>query len=220
MNTPGARPESVLVIQSQDLGWAVLLEQLRDMPGLTLAAVTDHADEASSMAIEHQPELVLLGDVVGGEPAVDLAMTIRVRSSAASRVIIVGSRIDEDELAEYLALGVAGYLIWHDLTRESLDLYLRLLAQGATIYSPSVAPVVTRLERGERNLLRDPVHLTRREREVLELLYRERTRKEIARELGISESTVKRNIEASTRKLEAPGMFVAGARAALLGYLD
>ncbi len=76
-----------------------------------------------------------------------------------------------------------------------------------------------RLERGDRHLLGDPVHLTQRERDVLQLLYRERSRQEIARELDISESTVKRNIEALTRKLEASGMFVAGARAALLGYL-
>ncbi len=92
--------------------------------------MTDRVDKAAALVTEHEPDLILVGDVVGGRSTVSLTMSIRTNSLPGSRIVVVGSRIDEDELAGFLATGVSGYLLWPDLTSESLDLYLRLLAQA------------------------------------------------------------------------------------------
>lgn len=216
MSAASTSRQSMLVVRSPELGWSVLLDAVRDTLGLTFAATTDQIDEAIRLATEHQRDLVLLADVVAGDSAIELATSIRVRISPSSRLIVVGSRIDEDQVAGYLALGVAGYLVWPDVTRETLDSYLRLLTLGATIYSPSVAPLVMRFERGERKLLEAPVHLTARERDVLKLLCREKTSKEIVGALGVSASTVKRNVATLKHKLNVSSHFGLGAEAARL----
>ena len=219
MSVPRTTRQSVLVIRSPDLGWPVLLEHLSIISTLTLAAVTDRVDKAAALVTEHEPDLILVGDVVGSRSTVSLTMSIRTNSLPGSRIVVVGSRIDEDELAGFLATGVSGYLLWRDLTGETLGLYLSLIAEGATIYSPSVAPLVIVWSAATGIYWEIQCISPNGNAMSCNCSTARRSRQEIARELDISESTVKRNIEALTRKLEASGMFVAGARAALLGYL-
>jgi len=114
-------------------------------------------------------------------------------------VIVLTSFPDDDRLLPAIQAGAAGYLL-KDAQPSELDRAVRAAHAGEAILDPSVAArLVDALaqEPGPEPAAR----LTPREREVLELIARGRSNKLIARELEISEKTVKAHVGHVLEKL-------------------
>jgi DNA-binding NarL/FixJ family response regulator len=109
-----------------------------------------------------------------------------------SRVIVLTSFLDDERLLPAIQAGAAGYLLKNAEPGE-LARAIRAAHEGETIIDPTVA---SRLVQAIADGRRSPAGqtLTRREREVLELIARGRSNKRIAFELGISEKTVKTHV--------------------------
>jgi NarL family two-component system response regulator LiaR len=166
---------------------------------IEVVAEAEDGDGAVSAVERLRPDVVLLDLVMpqgGGLPAI---RQIRERSPA-TRVIVLTSFLDDDKLFPAVRAGAAGYLL-KDVQPDELVTAIRKVAAGEALLHPAAAArlMAELAADGER---RDPrTLLTNREREVLELVARGMPNKLIARELGISEKTVKTHMSNVLAKL-------------------
>jgi DNA-binding NarL/FixJ family response regulator len=131
-------------------------------------------------------------------PALDgVEATRRVRAAGAGRVVILTTYDYENYVFEAIKAGASGYLL-KDAPADLLTDAIRRVARGEPFVQPSLASKVL-LE-----LTREGPHaLTARETEVLRLLARGAANKEIARELALTEGTVKNHVTSILEKLHA-----------------
>lgn len=149
------------------------------------------------VATAHLPEEEILG----------LATELR-EADKGHHLVVTGMPTSEAVILRYLEAGVDAYLT-EDLSLAGLLLVLRLLAREEVIVSPAVARrLIRRLHDVGRLLapmaaadIRGLDRLTPRERQILEFLARERSNKQISRELHISIGTVKSHVHAVLKKL-------------------
>jgi two-component system, NarL family, response regulator LiaR len=150
-------------------------------------------EEAVVTAEALQPDVILMDLVMPKLDGVGAMRELRARAPG-SRVIALTSFLDDDRLMPAIHAGAAGYLL-KDVEPAELARAIRAAHAGQAIIAPSAAARLVRaLADGSRAVLGEPERLTRREREVLELIVRGRSNKMIAFELGISEKTVKTHV--------------------------
>ena len=113
---------------------------------------------------------------------------------------------DENDLLESLREGAQGYLL-KDMEPDDLVLALRDIVAGKTVVAPDLAPILAKAVQGNSNEPKQQSQspfsdLTPRETEILGLLAEGQSNKTIARNLGISDGTVKLHVKAILRKLD------------------
>jgi DNA-binding NarL/FixJ family response regulator len=119
----------------------------------------------------------------------------RLRAAAPEcRVVVLTSFLEDEHLLPAIQAGAAGYLLKNAEPAE-LARAIRAADAGKAIIDPTVAArLVSALADGAVPARSDEERLTRRERDVLELIVGGRSNKRIAFELGISEKTVKTHV--------------------------
>ena len=120
----------------------------------------------------------------------------------AARVVVLSTALSIEELGGCLRVGAAGYLL-SGISKEALVHSLTLIALGETVFPSELAAAwvggkVPDASKLELHRLRD---LTRREGEILGCLTDGASNKRIARQLGITEATVKIHMKTLIRKL-------------------
>jgi len=167
------------------------------------ATTADERDLAGTAA-----DVVVLD--VAAHPGVDAVRRLR-RVHPGSRVVTLGLRDDEEEVFALAAAGATGY-VTRDQSLAELIRVVQSAAVGEVLCSPRlVASLVRRLAEHER-LAGDALgQLTRRERQVAELLREGLSNKEIAQELAIELPTVKNHVRRVLDKLGVRGRAQAAA---------
>lgn len=208
-------PIRVLVVDDH----AVVREGLRAFlelqDGIEVAGEAADGDAAIDAAERLRPDVVLMDLVM---PRLDgLTAMRRLRERVpATRVIVLTSFFDDDKLLPALRAGAAGYLLKNAQPQE-LARAVRAAHAGEALLDPVVAArLVETLAGGEEPLDR----LTAREREVLTLIGRGFPNKRIARELAVSEKTVKTHVGHVLAKLgvtDRTQAAVVAVRAGLVG---
>jgi NarL family two-component system response regulator LiaR len=148
-------------------------------------------EEALALASELAPDVVLIDLVM---PRVDGIEAIRrLREDAPSvRAIVLSSFVDDDKLFPAVRAGAAGYLL-KDVQPQELVEAIRTVHGGGALLHPQVAARLL------QDMAEDP--LTPREHDVLALIGRGMPNKLIARELALSEKTVKAHVSSILAKL-------------------
>lgn len=161
-------------------------------------------ESAVALVLEKNIDLVLLDLTMPDTEGLDGVRMLR-EASPTTPVIICSALDDPQLVRESFKLGVSGYLpksSGAQVTRHALQ-----LVRGGGVYVPSEAlgePVDTSVAEDEGSQAREDgsvATLTPRQRAVLSLLDRGMSNKAIARELDISEVTVKAHVSAILRKL-------------------
>ena len=174
---------------------AVVRQGLRTFLDLQddIEVVGEAADGASALAAAEslRPDVVLVDLVMPGVDGIEAIRGLRERVPEA-RAIVLSSFIDDEKLFPAVRAGAAGYLL-KDVQPQALVEAIRTVHGGGALLHPRVA------SRLLEELTTDP--LTPREREVLGLIGRGMANKVIARELSLSEKTVKAHVSNILAKL-------------------
>jgi DNA-binding NarL/FixJ family response regulator len=123
---------------------------------------------------------------------------------------------DETAVADVWSAGARGVLL-REASPESMTAALRSAAEGLAVFDPSFVPPLSASKTQPSDRLAE--ELTPREREVLQLLAQGQSNKEIARQLGISEHTVKFHVNSILGKLNVQSRTEAVVRATRLGLV-
>ena len=148
-------------------------------------------EEALAAAERLAPDIVLVDLVMPKVDGIDVIRRLGEHAPAA-RAVVLTSFIDDDRLFPVLRAGAAGYLL-KDVQPQELVEAIRTVHGGGALLHPKVAARLL------SELAADP--LTPREREVLVLIGRGMANKVIARELSLSEKTVKAHVSSILAKL-------------------
>ena len=178
-------------------GLRTLLELERD---LEVAGEAPTGEEAIRQARALRPDIVLLDVVMEGIGGVEACRELRSLPQPP-RVLMLTSFSDDDAVVSSILAGASGYLL-KNTSRAQLLRAIRAVGAGQELIDPAVTGKVTRrlaqLARGPEAL---PDPLSEREREVLALIARGCTNREIATRLVISEKTAGHHVSHILDKL-------------------
>jgi DNA-binding NarL/FixJ family response regulator len=187
-------PIRVLVVDDH----AVVREGLRTFlelqDGIEVVGEAADGEQAVTQATELEPDVILMDLLMPGLDGIGAMRALRERSSP-SRVIVLTSFLDDERLMPALRAGAAGYLL-KDVEPAELARAVRSACADEALIDPTVAArLLQTLSSEQPGAARDGIEqLTRREREVLELIALGHSNKRIALELGVAEKTVKTHV--------------------------
>jgi len=166
-----------------------------------VAATTDPA-EARRLVVDSRPDVALIDVRMRSMSGLELCAEL-LRLAPEVKVVLLTVYDDEQYLYEGLRAGAKGYLTKQVVAEELLDHVCRVL-DGEIVVDPGLAGRVAlsaaRLDRGEfwRGAA---VGLSQRESEVLELIVRGKSNKNIAEDLMLGDETIKTHVRSLYRKL-------------------
>ena len=177
---------------------------LEDEPDIEVVGEAGEGLDAVERIVELTPDLVLMDVRMPGVSGIEA--TRRVRELVPSvKVAILTVSENDDDLFDAVRAGATGYLL-KEVSIEELPDAVRAVARGHSLISPSMASRLL----GEFNALSRRVEeqsgnaprLSDRELEVLRLVARGLSNKDIATELVIAENTVKNHVRNILEKLQ------------------
>ncbi len=177
----------ILVVDDHPVVRAGLVGLLSSQPDFRVVGEAANGQEALGLLETLTPQVVLMDLRM---PQMDGVTAIRqIRARWAKLQVLVLTTYDTDsEIVRAVEAGATGYLM-KDVPREELFRAVRLCAKGEAVLSP---PIAARL----LGRMRSPTeeNLSMRELEVLALVAKGYSNKEVARHLRISEATVKTHL--------------------------
>lgn len=206
-------PIRILVVDDHPVvrdGVAAMLSAVED---LDVVGQAGSGPEAVRLATGLDPDVVVMDLRMPGGGGVDAVRAMKQLGLRAAVLVLTTYDTDTDTVAAIEA-GATGYLL-KDSPTATLVSAVRSTAAGETVLSPTIA---TRLASHVREPARRTA-LSAREREVLALVARGMPNKQIARELFVSEATVKTHLGHVFDKLGATDRAAAVAAAYEQGIL-
>jgi DNA-binding NarL/FixJ family response regulator len=177
---------------------------LQREPEFQVLASLHSGEEVLEMLKSQQPHVLLTDFSLPGISGIDFVRQVR-RLYPQVRIIVLSMHDEAHIIKSVLKEGVEGYLL-KNIQHSELKSAIRHISQGL----PYVSPEVTRLLMDEMNKPKDePELLTDRELDVLRLIAKEFSNKEIADKLFISERTVethRKNIFRKTKTSSLVGL--------------
>jgi DNA-binding NarL/FixJ family response regulator len=172
--------------------------------GATALACHDMGPKGDAMPLD----VMLIDATMARMNAVHVTREIK-RTSPAVQVIALGVEYCEEDVLQFIEAGASGYILKNASYTELLDT-IKAVHHGLTPCSPRIAALVfariAALTREQSQLPRlHQVNLTRREREVLQLMARGHRNGEIAHQLDVALDTVKRHIANIFKKFQVHG---------------
>jgi two-component system NarL family response regulator len=177
---------------------------LADEPDLEIVAEAADGLEAIERASERLPDVVLMDVRMPGVGGIEATRRIR-NAHPATKVVILTVSEDEEDLFAAVRAGATGYLL-KEVSIDEVAAAVRAVARGQSVVTPSMATKLL----SEFNILSrrvDTQHgnaprLTDREVEVLRLVAKGMSNKDIANELVIAQNTVKNHVRNILEKLQ------------------
>ncbi len=166
---------------------------------IEVAGEASDGAQARAQAAALHPDVILMDLVmpdVGGIEAIE-----RIRADdPQAKIIVLTSFADDDKIFPAIRAGAAGYLM-KDVSPRDLARAIRMARDGEPLLSPDIARrLMDEVSRPPQPELAE--RLTPRENDVLRLIAQGRSNKEIARDLTLSEKTVKTHVSSILQKLQ------------------
>ncbi len=191
----------ILLIDDHAL-FRIGLRELLERRGLEVVGAVGDCEEGVRLVLEMQPDVVLLDMRMPQMSGLEVLKTLRDKGMQMPIVILTTSRVENDLIAS-LQCGAQGYLL-KDMEPDELIRSLNDIVAGQTVVASELTMVLAQAVRGgEQDKAESAMdQLTPREKEILCLLAEGQSNKVIARNLGISDGTVKLHVKAILRKLD------------------
>jgi DNA-binding NarL/FixJ family response regulator len=195
----------VLLADDQALvreGFAMILDAQEDMD--VVGEATDGA-EAVALARELEPDVVLMDVRMPGVDGIEATRRLLDGTRSRARVLILTTFDLDEYVYEALKAGASGFLL-KDVPRAQLVAAVRAVAAGDQLLSPSITRKLIEefVRRAPRRggIPEAMAGLTDRELDVLRLVARGKSNAEIAKELYLSDATVKTHVGHVLQKLD------------------
>ena len=233
LSAPEATPIRILVVDDHTLFRRGLTALLARDPKFEVIGDAADAGEALRRAQEQQPDLILLDNHLPGVNGVD-ALPALQDAAPSARILMLTVSEDESDLSAALRAGAAGYLL-KTIEGDALGHAIRRTMEGDSVVAPEMTSKLVAAFRGASHgtaacvAESEPAgaaskaglldSLSPRERDILRGIARGESNKEIGRELGIAETTVKIHVQHVLRKLDVSSRVHAAVIATEIGLL-
>jgi DNA-binding NarL/FixJ family response regulator len=190
----------VFIADDHELVRYALRTLLEAEPDIAVVGESGDSDGAISGCVETNPDVLLLDLRMPGVGGIEVCREVRMRCPDTA-VLVLTSFDEDEEVFAVLSAGACGYIL-KDTRAERVVEATRSVAAGQSVFDSGVA---TKLINGRPHEAMDPDcdPLSERENEVLQLMAKGLSNKEIARALWIGETTVKTHVSHILRKLGA-----------------
>ena len=192
----------VMVVDDHPM-WRDAVERDLAAAGFDVVGVAATGTEALARFPAARPQVLVLDLQIPGPNGVEVTAEV-IRQDPSARVLILSASGEQQDVLEAVKAGATGYLV-KSASREELLEAVRRVARGDTVFTPGLAGLVL----GEyRRLLEGPTEdplapqLTERETEVLRLVAKGMSYKQIAERLFLSHRTVQNHVQNTLRKLQ------------------
>jgi len=203
------RPEPIRVLIVDDhalfrRGLEMVLEEEDD---IELVGQASDGAEARERAGESLPDVVLMDIRMPKSTGIDACRAMK-EAAPSTKIVMLTISDEEEDLFEAIRAGASGYLL-KDIPLDEVAEAVRSVHGGQSLISPAMAgklltefATLARRPDEERVQQVPPPKLTDREMEVLKLVAKGMNNRDIARELFISENTVKNHVRNILEKLQ------------------
>jgi DNA-binding NarL/FixJ family response regulator len=197
----GEQPVRVMVVDDHPM-WRDAVERDLQAAGFDVVAVAGDGHQALARFPAARPQVVVLDLQIPGPSGVEVTGEV-LRRDPSARVLILSASGEQADVLDAVKAGATGYLV-KSASREALLDAVRRVAVGDTVFTPGLAGLVL----GEFRRLADPAtdpdepQLTERETEVLRMVAKGMSYKQIAERLVLSHRTVQNHVQNTLRKLQ------------------
>lgn len=208
---------TVLLVDDHPLFLDGVRAALSTAPDLEVVGEAHDRREALEKAGDLHPDVVLMDLNLPDGSGIDATRDI-LAVSPQTRILVITMSVDDDAVVAAMRAGARGYVV-KGAGRSDLLQAVHTVSTGGAVFSPAVAE---RLGSFFSGLAAQPgremfPQLSEREREVLDQVARGRDNRAIARELFLSEKTVRNHVSTILTKLDATNRADAIARARRAG---
>jgi DNA-binding NarL/FixJ family response regulator len=182
---------SIMIVEDHQVVRQGLAALMNTVPDIAVVAQAANGDEAIRLFDEHQPEITLMDLRLPVRSGVEAITAIREKHPAA-RIIVLTTYDGDEDIYRALQAGARGYLL-KGMSAEELVSAIREVQAGKTHIPKLVAERLAERMGGP--------DLTTRELDVLRLIVKGMSNKEIGSSLNITEATVKTHINNILGKL-------------------
>jgi DNA-binding NarL/FixJ family response regulator len=199
---PQSEAVRVVVVDDQELFRRGLTMLLGVEPDIEVVGEAGDGNSAIELVLETVPDVVLLDVRMPKRSGLEACMRIK-EQVPSTRIIMLTVSDEEGDLYEAVKNGASGYLL-KDSSIDEVAQAVRVVAEGQSLISPSMAAKLIDEFKEISRSDREPgvPRLTDRELEVLRLVAKGLNNREVAKQLFISENTVKNHVRNILDKLQ------------------
>lgn len=207
-------PIRILIVDDHTVVRQGLRMVLGLRPELRVIGEAGTGAEALQQALDHQPDLILLDLMLPDLPGASLVADLH-HYSPGSKILVLTGVQSLPMLQQAAGAGVDGF-VPKEVSPDELVQAIHQVMAGRPFVHPQLARL---LEQSQAAGAAQVPELTPREREVLQLMARTATNREIAQALHVSEETVRTHVKHILRKLDQPTRTQAILEALRLGLI-
>lgn len=183
-------PISILIAEDHEIVRYGISTYLSSADDITIVGEASTGDECLTLFKETKPDLCLLDIGMPHKDGIEAARLIR-KMDQEVKILILSMYADRQKLTEVLKAGIDGYLL-KNIDKADILHGIRAIMRGQQVFSQPIAEMMI-TSFLEQELPKNPnieADISKREQEILELIVKGMTSKEIARKLYISPRTV------------------------------
>ncbi|MEJ1160566.1 response regulator transcription factor [Prosthecomicrobium sp. N25] len=204
-------PARVVVVDDHPIVLRGVADMIGDAPEFEVVGTAQDARQALQKAETTRPDLILLDLRLKDDLATDLIGLLKEQAPGA-RIVILTAYDDGEAIRECLKRGASGVLL-KDASTLDLVRALRSILGGARVVDPRLTGRERRDARDEDYIEGGYQRLSERELEVLRLLARGLSTREMAAELALKPNTIRSYTQSILEKLQANNRVMALANA-------
>ena len=189
-----------IIVDDEPLARKGLAIRLAEFDDIELVEQCSNGEDAMAFVENEEPDLIILDLNMQGMDGLDILKAMR-NKGVTSRIVMLTVSDNDEDVVEAIRSGADGYLL-KDMDPEDIVEKVRQATLGKMVISEKLTDILATALRRPNKASENPLSsLTSREQEILKYVAKGLSNKLIARELNISDGTVKVHVKHLLKKL-------------------